>query len=146
MITTALTRRLGIEHPLIQAGMGVEAGATLAAAVSNAGALGTIGSIGGAPGHLAEAIRACRQLTVRPFAANVVCFAWAPWAMEMIDVIVAERPPVVVLSFGDPLPALERCRAARLRTIVQVQSLAGAQAALAAQPDALIVQGNEAGG
>jgi nitronate monooxygenase len=146
MIATALTEVLGIEHPLIQAGMGEEAGARLAAAVSNAGALGSIGSIGGTPDHLAQQIRACRAATGRPFAANVVTWPWAPFAMEMVDVVLAERPPVVTLSFGDPIPALARCREAGLRTIVQVQDLAGARAALAARPDALIVQGNEAGG
>lgn len=95
---------------------------------------------------MAEQIRACRELTRRPFAVNVVCFEWAPWAMEKIELAIAERAPVVTLSFGDPLAALARCRAADLRTIVQVQDLPGARAALAAGPDVLIVQGNEAGG
>jgi len=52
----------------------------------------------------------------------------------------------VTLSFGDPLPHLERCRAADARVMVQVQDLAGARAAIAVRPDAIIVQGNEAGG
>jgi len=146
MIATALSAKLGIDHPLIQAGMGVEAGARLAAAVSNAGALGTIGSIGGTTERLAREIRACRATTGRPFAANVVTWPWAPFAMELIEVVLAERPPVVTLSFGDPLPGLARCREAGLTTLVQVQDLDGAKAALAARPDALIVQGNEAGG
>jgi nitronate monooxygenase len=146
MIETALTRKLGIAHPLIQAGMGSEAGARLAAAVSNAGGLGTIGSIGGTPDHLAQQIRACRAATQRPFAANVVTWPWAPFAMDLVDVVLAERPPVVTLSFGDPLPALARCREAGLATVVQVQDLDGARAALAAGCDLLIAQGNEAGG
>jgi nitronate monooxygenase len=58
----------------------------------------------------------------------------------------AERAPVVTLSFGDPLPHLDRCRAAGARVMVQVQDLAGVHAALAAKPDAIVVQGNEAGG
>jgi nitronate monooxygenase len=146
MIATELTARIGIDHPIIQAGMAVEAGARLAAAVSNGGALGTIGSIGGTPDRLAREIRSCRAATGRPFAANVVTWPWAPFAMEMVDVLLAERPPVATLSFGDPLPALERCRSAGITTLVQVQDLDGARAALAARPDALIVQGNEAGG
>jgi len=72
---TAFTERFGVEHPLVQAGMGVEAGAALAAAVSNAGALGSIGSIGGTPDVLAEAIRACRAATSRPFAVNGAPFS-----------------------------------------------------------------------
>jgi nitronate monooxygenase len=143
---TAFTDRFGVEHPLVQAGMGYEAGAHLAAAVSNAGGLGTIGSIGGTPDHLADEIRACRAATTRPFAVNVVTWPWAPWAIDLVDVVVAERPPVVTLSFGDPLAHLERCRTAGISTIVQVQDVDGARAAIAARPDAVIAQGNEAGG
>jgi nitronate monooxygenase len=57
---TAFTDCFRIEHPLVQAGMAVEAGAALAAAVSNARALGSIGSIGGTPDVLAQAVRACK--------------------------------------------------------------------------------------
>jgi nitronate monooxygenase len=146
MLTTALTRRLGIRHPLIQAGMGNEAGGRLAAAVSNAGALGTIGSIGGGPDQLASEIAACRAATSAPFAVNVVTWPWAPFADALLDVALEARVPDVTLSFGDPLPALARCRAAGRPAVVQVQDLAGARAALAARPDALVVQGNEAGG
>jgi len=143
---TAFTDRFRVDHPVVQAGMSVEAGAALAAAVSNAGALGSIGSIGGTPDVLAEAVRACHAATERPFAVNVVTWPWAPWAFELVEVACAERVPVVTLSFGDPLPHLERCRTAGARVMVQVQDLAGARAALAARPDAIVVQGNEAGG
>jgi len=145
-VRTRFTERFGLAHPLVQAGMGHEAGAALAAAVSNAGALGTIGSIGGTPDQLAAEIRACRAATDRPFAVNVVTWAWAPWAFDLVDVALAERAPIVTLSFGDPLPHLARCRAAGAKTIVQVQDIAGAREALAAGPDAVIAQGNEAGG
>jgi nitronate monooxygenase len=146
MLHTALTRLLGIDHPVIQAGMGAECGARLAAAVSNAGALGSIGSIGGPPDRLAAEIAACRAATARPFAVNVVTWDWAPFARELVEVALAAGAPIVTLSFGDPLPALERCRKAGVRVLVQVQDVAGARAALAARPDALIVQGTEAGG
>ena len=77
---------------------------------------------------------------------NVVTWGWAPWANALLDVVLEERPPVVTLSFGDPLPALVRCRAAGLPTIVQLQDLEGVRTVLAERPDAIIVQGNEAGG
>jgi len=143
---TSLTRLLGIEHPVVQAGMGSESGARLAAAVSNAGALGSIGSIGGSPDALAAEVAACRAATSRPFAVNVVTWDWAPFARELVEVALAGGAPVVTLSFGDPLPALERCRAAGVRVLVQVQDVEGARRALDARPDALIVQGSEAGG
>jgi nitronate monooxygenase len=146
MLATAFTRRFGVELPLVQAGMGIEAGGELAAAVSNAGALGTIGSIGGAPEELRAEIRACRERTDRPFAVNVVTWAWAPWAADLVELALSERPPAVTLSFGEPLQHLPRFRAAGLLTIVQVQDVAGARRAIAARPDALIAQGCEAGG
>lgn len=146
MIATSFTRRLGIEHPVVQAGMGFESGARLAAAVSTAGGLGSIGSIGAAPDHLAEQIRVCRAAIDRPFAVNVVTWPWAPFAAALLEVALREEAPVITLSFGDPRPALERCRAAGRTTIVQVQDLAGARVALASGADALIAQGNEAGG
>src|SRR5438132_5317613 len=118
---TSFTARFGVEHPLVQAGMGIEAGAALAAAVSNVGALGSIGSIGATPDVLVDVIRACRAATDRPFAVNVITCPWAPWAFELVEAACAERVPVVTLSFGDPLPHIERCRAAGARVMVQVQ-------------------------
>ena len=146
MLPTELTRRLGIEHPIIQAGMGGGSGPELASAVSNAGALGTLASIGRHPEDVREAVDATRRLTTRPFALNIVTFPWAPFWEQLVEVAIETRPPVVTLSFGEPLPALRRCRAAGIPVIVQVQDLAGAKAALGARPAALIVQGNEAGG
>ena len=54
--TTPLTQLLGIEHPIILAGMNVAAGPELAAAVTNAGGLGVIGGVGYSPKMLREAI------------------------------------------------------------------------------------------
>lgn len=146
MLRTELTRRFGIEHPIISAGMGGGSGPELAAAVSNAGGLGSLATIAVPTAAVAGLIAKTRELTSKPFAVNIVTWPWAPFADEIVDIAIAERPPAVVLSFGDPIPALRRCQDAGLKTIVQVQDLAGAKAALAAGPDALIVQGNEAGG
>src|SRR5690606_32126097 len=98
MLHTALTRALGIEHPVVQAGMAAECGAALAAAVSEAGGLGTIGTIGGPPERLAAELEACRAATARPFAVNVVTFDWAPFARELVDVALAGGAPVLTLS------------------------------------------------
>ncbi|MCC7363725.1 MAG: nitronate monooxygenase [Dehalococcoidia bacterium] len=146
MLTTSLTDKLGIEHPIIQAGMGSDCGTTLAAAVSNAGGLGTIGSIGRSPEELEQELARMKEQTARPWAVNIVSFDWAPFAATLLDVAIAARPPAVTLSFGDTVPSIEKCRAAGLWTAVQVQDFASARAVLAAHPDVLIVQGNEAGG
>ena len=146
MLTSELTRRFGLRYPIIQAGMGDECGFELASAVSNAGALGSVGSIGRTPDDLRDQIARCRTATDQPFAVNVVTFPWAPFAMDLVDVALDEEAPILTLSFGDPLPALERCKAAGALTAVQVQDATGAKEALAARPDALVVQGTEAGG
>ncbi len=146
MLSTDLTRAMGIEHPIIQAGMGGEAGPALAAAVSNAGALGSMGTIGVSPRQVRENIAACREQTARPWALNVLTFDWAPFAPEMVTLAIEERVPVVTLSFGDFLPALRRCKDAGVPVAVQVQDYPAALSALAERPLAVIVQGNEAGG
>lgn len=145
MLATPLTRLLKVDHPIIQSGM-ADAGWLIASEVSNAGALGGIGSIGRSVDAFREEIRLCREKTDRPFSVNVVTFAWAPHADALVDVAIEERVPAIVLSFGDFGAALRRCRAAGLTTLVQVQDVAGAQAALDGHADGIIVQGNEAGG
>lgn len=146
MLNTALTRNFAIDHPIIQAGMSSDCGAPLAAAVSNAGGLGTIGSLGRTPENLEQELATMRGATSRPWSVNVVTFDWSPFAESLLDVAIRARPPVVTLSFGNTLPALEKCRAAGLQAMVQVQTFGIAQAVVAARPSAIIVQGNEAGG
>jgi nitronate monooxygenase len=143
---TALTTLFDIEHPIIQAGMGGGVTPQLVAAVSNAGALGSLSSIAMKPEAVRANIADVRRLTGRPFAVNIVTWAFTSNWQEIIDTVIAERPPIVTISFGDPIPAFERCKAAGLQTILQVQDTAGLEAAIRARPDAIIVQGNEAGG
>ncbi|MCA9830335.1 MAG: nitronate monooxygenase [Dehalococcoidia bacterium] len=126
--------------------MSSDCGWRLAAAVSNAGALGTIGSLGRTPANLRDEIRQCRAATDRPFAVNIACFQWAGFAGELLGVAIEEDVPAVTLSFGDVMPALRRSRAAGVRVTVQVQTIAAARVVLAERPDLLIVQGHEAGG
>jgi nitronate monooxygenase len=146
MLSTVLTRALAIDHPIIQAGMSSDCGASLAAAVSNAGGLGTVGSLGRTPENLEQQLAETRASTSRPWSVNVATFDWSPFAASLLDVAIGARPDVVTLSFGNTLPAVEKCQAAGIRTLVQVQDFAGARAALAARPFGVIVQGNEAGG
>ena len=146
MLETELTRRFDLDHPIVQAGMGSGAGWQLATAVSNAGALGTIGTITLSPSQVLGAIESTRKATDATFAVNLVCFDWAPMAVDVADAVIDARPPVVTLSFGEPSRVLARCRAAGIPVLVQVQDLDGLRNALADGADAVIVQGNEAGG
>lgn len=71
-LRTPLCDLLGIEYPIILAGMGGAAGPTLAAAVSNAGGLGVIGATGYTPDEMREMIRKVRSLTDKPFGIDLL--------------------------------------------------------------------------
>lgn len=141
-IETALTRLLGIEHPILLAPMGSAAGGRLAAAVTHAGGLGIVGS-----GYAnAETIR--RE---RAEAGNArVGIGFITWALERnpaaLDVALDADPVAVMLSFGDPSPFAGRIKAAGCKIICQVQTLAQAKQAAAAGADVIIAQGRDAGG
>jgi nitronate monooxygenase len=142
VIETALTRLLGIEHPILLAPMGSAAGGRLAAAVTNAGGLGLVGS-----GYAsADTIR--KELTE---AGNTrVGIGFILWALEQnpaaLDVALDARPAAIMLSFGDPTPFAGRIRDAGCTIICQVQTLAQAREAAAAGADVIIAQGRDAGG
>jgi nitronate monooxygenase len=129
-----LLERLGVERPVVQAGMGGGLSrAPLAAAVSEAGGLGTIGFL--PPGELRAEIRAARERTARPIAANLLL----PFARDgHFDA--AGEADVVVTFWGRPRRRSQR------PWIHQCGSLAEAHAARAAGADGVIVQGVEAGG
>src|SRR5690242_8596428 len=142
VIETALTRLLGIEHPILLAPMGSAAGGRLAAAVTHAGGLGLVGS-----GYASsEAVR--KELAEAGNARVGVGFIL--WALERnpaaLDVALDARPAAVMLSFGDPTPFTGRIKAAGCRIICQVQTLAQAREAAAAGADIIIAQGRDAGG
>lgn len=145
MLATPFTRAVGIQHPIVQAGMG-DAGPDLAVAVSEAGALGSLGTIGKSPSQVADQIAETRSRTSRPFAVNVVTFDWAPFAREHVSVALQAGAPVITLSFGDPASGLAACVEAGVPAIVQVQDVAGLRRAIAARPVLVIAQGGEAGG
>ena len=142
VIETALTRLLGIEHPILLAPMGDAAGGKLAAAVTNAGGLGLVGS-----GYAdTEAVR--KELSE---AGNTrVGVGFILWALEKnpaaLDVALDARPAAIMLSFGDPTPFTARIRDAGCKIICQVQTLAQAKEAAAAGADVIIAQGRDAGG
>jgi nitronate monooxygenase len=129
-----LLERLGIELPIVQAGMGGGlAGPELAAAVSEAGGLGTIGMLGARP--LEVELAAARETTGRPVAVNLLLpfTRGAHWDT-------ARRADVVVTFWGSPE------RRVPGTWIHQCGSIEEARAARAAGADAVIAQGMEAGG
>lgn len=121
-----------LDAPVVQAGMGAVARHELAAAVSEAGGLGTLG---GARAQIAQELAAARRLTSRPIAVNLLLPFLRP-----DDVEAAAAADAIVTFWGSPR------RLAAGTWIHQCGSVAEAQLAAAAGVDAVIVQGVEAGG
>lgn len=145
MIRTPFTAKAGIHHPLIQSGMS-DAGPDLVVAVCEAGALGSLGTMGKSPEQIRDQVAEVRARTAAPFAVNVATFDWAPFWRDVVDAAVHSGAPWVTLSFGDPEYGLRACAEAGVGRIVQVQDLQGAQRALSLGADLVIAQGHEAGG
>ncbi len=143
MLITPLCRRMGIEVPVVQAPIGSATTPELAAAVSNAGGLGTLALTWVTAHEARRRIGAVRRLTDRPFAVNLVLDFPVD---EVLDVCIAEAVPVISTFWGDPSAVAQRVRAAGLIHLHTVGSVAEAECAAAAGVDAVVAQGWEAGG
>jgi nitronate monooxygenase len=141
---TSFSDRLGLEHPVVQAGMGGGlSGARLAAAVSNAGGLGTIGILPDARAFEAELRKARSLAPGRPLAANLLL----PFARQAhANACVAAGVDVVALFCGSAPDLVARLRRAGVFVLQQVGTVGQAQRAIADGVDGLIAQGIEAGG
>lgn len=141
---TEITKLLGIEYPIIQGGMAWVGTNELAAAVSEAGGLGIIGS-GGAPASwVKEQIQQVKQKTDKPFGVNVMLMN--PEADAIAQVIVDEKVPVVTTGAGNPEKYMEMWKAAGVKVIPVVASVALAKRMERTGADAVIAEGTESGG
>lgn len=141
---TEITELLNIEYPIIQGGMAWVADYHLAAAVSNAGGLGLIGS-GGAPASwVKDQIREVKKLTDKPFGVNIMLMN--PEADEIAKVIVEEKVPVVTTGAGNPAKYIKEWKEAGVKVIPVVASCALAKMMERCGADAVVAEGTEAGG
>ena len=139
-----ITSLFGIRFPIVSGGMVWCSGWRLAAAVSRAGGLGLIGSGSMTPDLLREHIRKCRAATDRPFGVNVpLTYRYADAIME---VVIAERVPVVFTSAGSPRTWTARLHDAGCKVAHVVGSAAFALKCRDAGVDAVVAEGFEAGG
>ena len=146
MLRTRFTDLLGLPLPVMNAPMSNHSGGTLAAAVSQAGGLGTFGASNGLGSDwLREQIAYVRGVTDRPFGVGFITQLIEP-DPENFEIVLDEGVSAVIFSFTDPQPWLGRARDAGAITICQVQSLDLARMAADGGADVLMVQGNEAGG
>ena len=146
MISTRLTERFRIKHPIVCAPMALVTGGALAAAVSRAGGLGIVGggyagTLGGEPDLEAELARAKSG----KFGVGFITWALAR-VPKMLTTALQHSPFCVFLSFGDPGPFAAEIHDAGAALIYQVQFLSQIDMALKAGAAAIVVQGTEAGG
>jgi len=142
LLDTPLCGLLGVEYPIVQAPMANNAPPALAAAVSAAGALGSVAGATISPGELRAEIHDVRSATDRPFAVNL--FAPPYLRDESLEVVLEERPAVCSIAFGiaDPAPL----RDAGIVVLGTATTAEEAQALEQAGVDAVVAQGAEAGG
>ena len=153
ILQTSLCDLLEIDVPIIQAPIGGAAGPALAAAVSNAGALGQVTqpySID-RPG-VRQRIKETRELTDRKFGVNMLLMPRGEphqdveMRIERLNAYLEEGVPIVSFFWGDPSPYVELIHSAGALVLIQVGSVAEASAAADAGVDVIIAQGWEAGG
>lgn len=144
MFTNKITSLFNIEKPIIQGGMIWASGWKLAAAVSNAGGLGLIGSGSMYPQVLQEHIRQCKAHTDKPFGVNIpLLYADVE---SHIETIIREQVPIVFTSAGNPSKYTSVLKNAGIKVVHVVSSSKFAIKAEQAGCDAVVAEGFEAGG
>lgn len=138
------TTLFGVRYPLVQAGMIWCSGWRLAAAVSEAGGLGVIGSGSMYPEVLREHIRACKAATDRPFAVNVPMLY--PDIEKHMGILAEEGVRIVFTSAGNPATWTGWLKDHGMTVVHVVASVKFARKAVAAGVDAVVAEGFEAGG
>ncbi len=156
-LRTPVCDLLGIEVPILQAGMGWVAYGRLAAAVSSAGGLGVIGASTNMPaGELRREIRLVRSLTDKPFGVDIL-FAtiktqdsasavYTEGVAQMIEVVLEERVPVLVSGLGSPKDVIPQARARGMKVLSVIGAVRHARKAVADGVDAVIATGCDGGG
>ena len=143
MLRTPICDLLDIEVPIMQAAIWPATAPELVAAVSEAGGLGSIGSVFESAESVERQIERVRELTERPFAVNHV----VPLLDEdAFEATLEAQPAVVSLALGDPGDLVERAHAAGAKVIHQVHTVGQARRVAKLGVDAIIAQGSEAGG
>lgn len=143
MLWTRFCELLEIQVPVLQAAIAPYTPPELVAAVSNAGALGTVSTGFQSIDQVRSNIRRTQELTDKPFVVNFVTRALDD---EMFELAVEARPKAVSFALGNPGDHIKRAHDAGLLVIQQVHTAEQAQTAAEWGADVIIAQGTEAGG
>ena len=141
---TRVTELLGVDKPIIQGGMAWVAESHLAAAVSEAGGFGLIGAANAPADVVRNYIREAKELTDRPFGVNIMLLS--PFADDIAQVVVEEGVAAVTTGAGNPEKYMAQWKAAGIKVIPVVASVALAKRMERCGADAVVAEGTESGG
>lgn len=144
MIKSRICEILGIRYPVFQGGMAWIADGKLAAAVSGGGGLGLIAAGNAPASYVREQIKIARSLTTKPIGVNIMLMS--PYADEVAAAVVEEKVEVVTTGAGNPSKYMKEWKAADIKVIPVVASVAMAKLMTRAGAAALIAEGGESGG
>jgi enoyl-[acyl-carrier protein] reductase II len=145
MIRTRVTDLLGVEHPVMLAGMGGVSYAPLVAAVSEAGGFGCLGASTMGNEKMASEMAAVRRATARPFGVDLLT-AMPGGLSEQVDLVVEGGATAFVAGLGVPSEVIEKCHRHGLVVVSMCGKVEHARRAVDAGCDMVVAQGTEAGG
>ncbi|MFD4462287.1 NAD(P)H-dependent flavin oxidoreductase [Nocardia sp. NPDC058480] len=143
-LRTPLTELVGIEHPVVQTGMGWVAGPRLVAATANAGGLGILASATMTFEELEAAVAKTKSLTDKPFGVNIR--ADATDATERIDLLIREHVKVASFALAPKKDLIAKLKDAGVVVVPSIGAAKHAVKVASWGADAVIVQGGEGGG
>jgi len=153
---TPICDLLGIDYPVLQAGMGLVAYGNLAGEVSKAGGLGVIGAALLSPEELRKEIKLVRSITDRPFGVDILFARMKSGGLTIesysrevqgyIRVVMEERVPVIVSGLGNPSAIIEEAHNLGIKILSVVGNVKQAVRLTDAGVDAIIATGHEGGG
>lgn len=142
---TPICDLLGIEHPVLLAGMGGVAFAEVCAAVSEAGGYGCLGMAALPPEQIRAEMRKVKTLTDKPFAVDLLT-ALPETLLNAVDIIIDEGATAFVAGLGVPAPIMKKLKDAGLKVMAVCGTVNHGRKAQDAGCDAVIAQGTEGGG
>lgn len=157
-LRTPLCDLLGIDVPIVQAGMGYVARGELAAAVSEAGGLGVIGAASLSAAGLRDEIRKVKDSTDRPFGVDILfatvgrpasddeTVAFTRDVQQQIDVVFDQGVPVLASGLGDPGPVVSIAHEQGMKVMALVGNTRNAARVAASGVDVVVAQGYDGGG
>ena len=145
MLKTRLTDMLGVEHPVMLAGMGGVSYHRLVAAVSEAGGYGTFGASTMSGEDMVAEMRAARALTDKPFGVDLLT-AMPDRLLSDVETLIQEGATVFAAGLGVPRDVIALCHEKNVLVLSMCGKVRHAIAAVEAGCDIVVAQGTEAGG